>query len=468
MSYDELRLGAATVVNIADHFDGMKAEATLLAQAFHASERGFFTPTEDEQTRHLLVSYWTARNALFELVSSLHQVDRFEPERRGLALAIAYAGALVLVDGARFLRESFHHRPVVRSKLNEPEPHYGIPRGTYDLVQKSLTSTVHAWHLYHAAKYVQQHWSPLNEVAKGTIEFQHALSIIPRLQHRLDVTVDRYLVARTRVRARALRTRLGTELLGRALYGLQKLVSQLISEKYLQSGHKPHLPSDVEASLQTLLQPGDVIITRKEHAITNYFLPGYWPHAALYIGTTTELQESGLHEHDNVRSRWQALQDCDAQRPNRVLESLKDGVRVRSLAVPLSCDAVTVIRPTLSRQDVLIAIGRGFFHDGKPYDFDFDFSRSDRMVCTEVVYRSYEGIGGLNFELTRRAGRLTLSAEDLLKMALNRNGFQVVVSFCPLKSSEIASGGTAEQTVRETIGRKNPSASNPSEEQSEK
>jgi len=37
------------------------------------------------------------------------------------------------------------------------------------------------------------------------------------------------------------------------------------------------------------------------------------------------------------------------------------------------------------------ATARGLTHEGKPYNFDFDFTRSGRMVCTQVVYRSYEG-----------------------------------------------------------------------------
>ena len=32
-------------------------------------------------------------------------------------------------------------------------------------------------------------------------------------------------------------------------------------------------------------RPGDVLVVRKEYAATNYFLPGYWPHAALVIGS---------------------------------------------------------------------------------------------------------------------------------------------------------------------------------------
>ena len=51
------------------------------------------------------------------------------------------------------------------------------------------------------------------------------------------------------------------------------------------------------------------------------------------------------------------------------------------------------------------------------------------MVCTEVVYRSYQGIGEIEFELSLRAGRQTLSAEDLLNMALNKKGFEVLGTF---------------------------------------
>ena len=63
------------------------------------------------------------------------------------------------------------------------------------------------------------------------------------------------------------------------------------------------------------------------------------------------------------------------------------------------------------------------------YNFDFDFFSSDRLVCTEVVYRSYDGLDGIQFPLTERAGRKTLSAEDLLDFALNADVFEPVAIF---------------------------------------
>ena len=454
MSADELHSGATTVLELSKHFDRLKERATELLNTFQSSTRGYFTPTEDEQTRHLLVSYWQSRNALFELVSSFHRVDRFESEEQPIALLIAYSGALVLVDVARFLRENCHHRPVVREKLNEPEPYFGIPEGTYDLVQKSLTSPVHAWHLYHASVYVREHRPQLSSLINGSADFEELLEIVGRLQNRLDITAEKYVLARSRVRAASLGQRISRDLLGRALYGLQKCVSRLIADRYVKSGHQPGLPSEVESRIEADLRPGDVIVVRKEHAFTNYFLPGYWPHAALYLGSLDDLRTLQLHEHDNIRTRWNTLETVDTQRSTRVLESMKDGVRVRSLSNPFRSDAIAVIRPQLTTPEIAEAIGRGFFHADKPYDFDFDFARSDRLVCTEVVYRAYESIGGIAFNLTRRAGRMTLSAEDLLQMAVDNKSFDPLAVYCPAMSDVVQYGEHARTALSSTIGRK--------------
>jgi hypothetical protein len=60
-------------------------------------------------------------------------------------------------------------------------------------------------------------------------------------------------------------------------------------------------------------------------------------------------------------------------------------------------------------------LGRAASHEGKGYNFDFDFLRSDRLVCTELVYRAFDGIGNVTIPLSERAGRPKLFAEDLLR-----------------------------------------------------
>ncbi|QEG43848.1 hypothetical protein [Roseimaritima ulvae] len=73
------------------------------------------------------------------------------------------------------------------------------------------------------------------------------------------------------------------------------------------------------------------------------------------------------------------------------------------------------------------------------------------MVCTEVVYRSYEGLGSIRFQLTRRAGRQTLAAEDLLNLAISQRYFDQVAVFCPLHSDQILLGNEMTDVLRKTI-----------------
>jgi hypothetical protein len=112
-----------------------------------------------------------------------------------------------------------------------------------------------------------------------------------------------------------------------------------------------------------------------------------------------------------------------------ILEARKDGVLLRDVADALSVDALSVIRPRVTPPAIGAAIDRALSHRGKLYDFDFDFFTADRLVCTEVVYRAYDGLDGIRFELTERAGKPTLSAEDILWMAIRRNGFEPLAVF---------------------------------------
>lgn len=446
---EQITSGARTVTWIALHFSEMQDRARRLKAGWEASHRGYFTPSEDDDARHLLVSYWQSRNALIELVYWFLEDTRVPTEARPASFLVAFTGALVLVDAARFLRENFHDRPIVRDKLNEPEPHFGIPEGTYDTIQRSLTSPVHVWHLYHAVKYFDEHETEFRDLAHDE-QLAPLIGIVDQLQDRIQVGVREYALARVRVNARRAWNAVNRDLLSRALYGLQKAVSRLVSEIYTAPSHHPQLPKAVALELREILKPGDVLITRKEHALTNYFLPGYWPHAALYLGGGEQLIELGIAERANFKPRWLRLLECDRNEPRRVLEAMKDGVWVRSLKSPFDSDAVAVIRPRLPVADITEALDRGMFHEGKPYDFDFDFTRSDRLVCTEVVYRSFEGVGGVKFQLKRRTGRLTLAAEDLLQMSLDRAWFEPLAAFCPQHTGRLLTGDDAEQLIRRT------------------
>ncbi len=449
MTPDQITAGARTVADLADYFEEFQATTGEMIRQGSASGRGYFTPGEDEVVRRLQVSYWQARNALFEVITAFRDDSELPDASRPDAFLVAFAASVVLVDAARFLRDSFESMPLVRDKLNEPEPNFGVPAMAYQTVQRSLTNPRHVWHLYHARRYFDKHRAELGTRASDPL-LGPVLAVIERLVDRVRVPVARYVKAGLRVRGRRSAGWLRHGLLGRAVYGVQKLVSSMAADVSTRPGHRPMLPEPIAGELSALLRPGDVLVTRKEHVATNYFLPGYWKHAALYLGPPAALEQLGLKDHEHVRPRWSRLADPDDPQPRRVLEALKDGVWIRSLASPFSVDSVVAMRPRLDSPEVAEGLARALFHEGKPYDFDFDFNRSDRLVCTEVVYRAFDGVGNIIFELTPRAGRMTLAAKDLIGMSLDGTHFDLVATFAPSHDPQLRTGPAAEALLRRT------------------
>jgi len=185
-------------------------------------------------------------------------------------------------------------------------------------------------------------------------------------------------------------------------------------------GQGKRVTADVIATVEPMLRAGDIFITRHDDAVSNLFLPGFWPHAALYIGNQDERDDLGVEL---------PASDSRCLKNFRFLESKKDGVLFRSMDETLHVDAFMVLRPRLDAEQRAEALVRAMSHEGKLYDFMFDFRKSDRMACTEVVYRGYHGIGPVSFELKQHTGRPCLSAEDLIEQALGSGDFEKVADY---------------------------------------
>lgn len=411
-----------TVVQLAGHMSRLKDAAAEFHQSTAVRHRGYFSPSEDDQVVHLWVSYHMARNALFEVITQYKRETQAGDQSNLADFAIAYAAAVVLIDAGRFLRELFSDEKIVRRKLNESYELYGIPTNSFDAIQLSLSDPLHAIQLYQANEFYREHENEIRKVVANDSNLSQVVAIIDQLGDRLNVSPAAYARARASDRARRVYDKIVHSGIGHTIYAIQSWVSEWIGQLSTQPSHRPALPETIKAQLLDLLMPGDVMVTRKEHSLTNYFLPGYWPHAALYIGN------------------------------GRVIEALADGVRERPIDSPFAVDAIATIRPQVSPAQLEQALERAHSHVGKPYDFDFDFTRADRMVCTEVVYRSFEGVGDVRFRLTRRAGRETLSAEDLLQLARRSEHFEHIGVFCPHHGDQLRCDQSIETVLSATMG----------------
>jgi hypothetical protein len=190
-------------------------------------------------------------------------------------------------------------------------------------------------------------------------------------------------------------------------------------------------PQRTEAARRS--RPGDVIFERRDWYLSNLGLPGFWPHAALWVGTPSELSAALDHDPavraayggrftDALRRRfpeaWESYVSPDAEgHPRRVIEAVSEGVVFSSADHTLRADYAAALRPRRAPRDVARALEQAFAYWGRPYDFDFDFYSDRALVCSELVYKAWEpreGLRGIAFPLVSRLGRMNLSPNDMV------------------------------------------------------
>ena len=403
--------------------------SALITDSRLAEERGYYDPLEDERLREAYSRYLGIRVAIWQTIQSLK--PRFKRFKSGKtptnindyqAFGLAFCGAEIIVRTGEYLIGLARKRDIVWQKLDEAEPRYGLKRKSFTRLYRQLTSAFKMNGFYRARDIFDAHRSEIMQ-AMDTDHLQSIAKILDRLNLPSASRGDHLKRYRKFVNFSLRRRGLST---GRkTMFMLFEATGSDIAELKIplvkRLGAPKRVTPAIVAELKPQLRPGDVFITRHDDAMSNLFLPGFWPHGALYIGSSDNRKAMGLDiVSDGARSSDEAI---------NILEAKKDGVLLREIEETLAVDAFTVLRPKLTALQVKEALSKGLSHAGKLYDFIFDFGTSDRLVCTEVIYRTYHGIGDIDFILSTKAGRKCLTAEDFLNQAIANDWFEPVLTY---------------------------------------
>lgn len=406
------------IVHLIGGLDKLETEAQTIQGEFADGLRSFARQADDDAVREHLRRYITYREALLRIVWRYQRYADIENEElRHRTFLLDFTAAAVLYQASlKFVRQ-FGDSSEAVAKLNEPEPSWGIPAGLYDMIRRNLASTRNR-EMFELARqyYHQDHVQDLFK-AHGLSEsakydpFHTAISEAEKtirasgggLESIIEIAV----------------ADLG-KLLHQARYATQSAVSTWIGDFKIRQPHmgKPLIDKKQLARLAALLQPGDILLERRNWYLSNAFLPGYWPHGAVYVGTAEDLRQRGLDENEHVRKHWEAFAAKDNEGHEHVIiEAVSEGVIFSSLEHSIGgADSVAVLRPRVSEEEKNIAIGTAFRYAGRPYDFEFDFETTHMLVCTELVYRAYGGNSGtIDFPLQKIMGRQTMPAINLVK-----------------------------------------------------
>ena len=435
-------VGAAEPVASSD-IAVLRAGLEAVVDTLRASPELFPSPAStggptllDPQARDMARSLWSA---FADRLLSLEAVEDQLIEASGLDPAVRVSDTAFALRRAAFLAryrfamdfiEAANREPSLDQLFNEAHPSFGMAERSYARFKFHYLNVARAAEfaalevLY--VKYDVATPEPLAEGAgddaRGIVE--HGIGSGPRMtaENALKVVADAARIA---------------------VLPTQEGVARWAGEvRVRRHGEALISPAQI-ATLPAQLEPGDVLLQRREWYLTNAGIPGFWTHAALYVGTPAERSaffddeavrvwaaESGATDFEALLKlsrpeAYAASLKPDGSQPARVLEAIADGVVFTSIEHSAAADSMVVLRPRLSKIERAVALLRAFEYAGRPYDYDFDFRTDAALVCSELIFKSYEPgalTRGLDLDLQWVSGRPMITPNEMARrFALTRH-----------------------------------------------
>ncbi len=164
------------------------------------------------------------------------------------------------------------------------------------------------------------------------------------------------------------------------------------------------------------LKPMDILLEKSPFILTDKFIPGYFGHTAVYLGTRAQLEAIGMWNHPDIIAYQKSIIAGKV-----ILEAVRSGVHLTSLEDFMNIDEFMIMRKedALNSETVLIQqISRGMEQIGKKYDFNFDITTLDKIVCSELVYIFF---GNVRWPTLYRLGRPTITPDDIAEILFQKN-----------------------------------------------
>jgi uncharacterized protein YycO len=153
------------------------------------------------------------------------------------------------------------------------------------------------------------------------------------------------------------------------------------------------LDYDTVKALTCALRIGDIILIRTNGELSTLAIPGFWKHAAIYVGT----DEKGDHQ---------------------IIEAVNPVVRMSYLAnLVMRTDNVAVRRiKDVTEDQVKALVNFAFKQLGKKYDKSLKIWDLEEVYCSEIVYHGVNNVMGYGFvELRERFGYPSFTPDDCYK-----------------------------------------------------
>jgi hypothetical protein len=402
--------------------DGQKDILTLFEQNKHILNKDFNHLTLEE--KELLLSLWSSYLDYSREIDFLTQTHKFfyqinyieEPELNSKSFLIAYSSFITNYQSFLKLNNMLNKSSFVKTLFNEENKELNINKNSYlflshDFVNVNNIIRINAGYEYvifvelNRKNITNEELFLINYTKKTYLELNNLMF------DEFDIFIEsplNYFEKNT----------------FETWFPAQKGIAEGMS--YLKfSLREEYITEKNLDELNKILIPGDIFVQRREGHLTNVGIPGFWTHAALFLGTNKELEnyfkeiisEKDLKELIN-KTNERFYIDYYSNNNFSVIEAVANGVILNDLYTSASADYLGVLRANISKEDKLFSVIEGISHYKKPYDYNFDFITNNEVVCSELVFKSYHlknSSKGIPFELEISSGRLMLSPNNIVK-----------------------------------------------------
>ncbi|RJR30793.1 hypothetical protein C4569_03920 [Candidatus Parcubacteria bacterium] len=367
------------------------------------------------------IDYQIALSKLVDDYKYFYQINYFlNKNLHAKAFIIGYSSFLSSYSsGIKFIDYSMGNN-VIEKILDDSYPEYGIDKGMYEKLK---------WNVIH-----------VNDVLRLTAGYRNYLFLKPvYIKNGLN---DSALAADLEANYNFSVSKLNDKSLEwfpentvaifkkktfTAWFPVQKNLTYRIGKIRFTSRVKNFITDKQLSGMKKTLQPGDLLVERRNWFTSNVGIPGFWPHAAIYLGNfdefkkyfdtpeiTSYIYESGYSDIEDMLARLnKEFYEKYSKNKFEVIEAKAAGVVLEPLNGSANADYAAALRPKIDKLKKFKALTSAVKHYGKAYDYSFDFITDSTLVCSELVYKSFNPY--LDIKLSPYLGKMIFTATDLVK-----------------------------------------------------
>lgn len=353
------------------------------------------------------------RNSLFKQAlshrSALYRVDdEIDDKARVTEIVIAMSAAVTLFENSKEMHLALDNNHLLRNKLNEGYPEFGIPEGFYDSSTMRSNNPEYRKTFNDAVRFFADNKSEIElQISQSSPSIRSLYSEVaqsPMIKGLKGGNVFKEIFTLPVKAAGG-----AVDLSGRGLNKIKFTSSKVVGNTMGIVRWRAGKLKDDAVMLKNMLaqlQPGDILLEKTPFTLTDKSIPGHFGHAAIYIGTADQLREMNGLDLPIVQKNLAKITEGRG-----VVEALRNGVQLNKLQDFMNVDDVAILRPkNLTLADRLEAVELALGNLGKKYDFNFDVNTTDTIVCSELVYIAYPQV---DFVTKNVLGSFAITPDDI-------------------------------------------------------